>query len=57
MDQIDRRILSILRLNARTPLKAIAEQTFLSSPRFPPALSGWSGRGSFRDITPRSTPS
>ena len=32
MDQIDRRILSILRLNARTPLKAIAEQTFLSSP-------------------------
>ena len=32
MDQIDRRILSILRLNARTPLKSIAEQTFLSSP-------------------------
>ena len=32
MDNIDRRILSILQENARTPLKVIAEQVFLSSP-------------------------
>ena len=32
MDAIDRKILSILQENARTPLKAIAEQVFLSSP-------------------------
>ena len=32
MDNIDRRILTILQKNARTPLKTIAEQVFLSSP-------------------------
>lgn len=32
MDNIDRKILSILQDNARTPLKVIAEQVFLSSP-------------------------
>lgn len=32
MDHIDRRILTILQENARTPLKVIAEQVFLSSP-------------------------
>ena len=32
MDKIDRQILDILQKNARTPLKAIAEQVFLSSP-------------------------
>ena len=32
MDNIDRRILTILQENARTPLNAIAEQVFLSSP-------------------------
>ena len=32
MDNIDRKILTILQDNARTPLKAIAEQVFLSSP-------------------------
>jgi len=32
MDNIDRKILNILQENARTPLKAIAEQVFLSSP-------------------------
>lgn len=32
MDSIDRKILSILQSNARTPLKVIAEQVFLSSP-------------------------
>ena len=32
MDSIDRRILTILQENARTPLKVIAEQVFLSSP-------------------------
>lgn len=32
MDNIDRKILIILQENARTPLKAIAEQVFLSSP-------------------------
>lgn len=32
MDNIDRKILTILQENARTPLKAIAEQVFLSSP-------------------------
>ena len=32
MDNIDRRILTILQKNARTPLKVIAEQVFLSSP-------------------------
>ena len=32
MDNIDRRILAILQQNARTPLKVIAEQVFLSSP-------------------------
>ncbi len=32
MDTIDRRILTILQENARTPLKVIAEQVFLSSP-------------------------
>ena len=32
MDNIDKRILTILQENARTPLKAIAEQVFLSSP-------------------------
>lgn len=32
MDQIDRRILTLLQENARTPLKVIAEQVFLSSP-------------------------
>ncbi len=32
MDNIDRRILGILQENARTPLKVIAEQVFLSSP-------------------------
>lgn len=32
MDHIDRRILTILQQNARTPLKVIAEQAFLSSP-------------------------
>lgn len=32
MDNIDRRILTLLQENARTPLKVIAEQVFLSSP-------------------------
>lgn len=32
MDNIDRRILTLLQQNARMPLKAIAEQVFLSSP-------------------------
>lgn len=32
MDNIDRKILNILQENARTPLKQIAEQVFLSSP-------------------------
>lgn len=32
MDIIDRKILTILQENARTPLKVIAEQVFLSSP-------------------------
>ena len=32
MDTIDRNILTILQQNARTPLKVIAEQVFLSSP-------------------------
>ena len=32
MDHNDRRILNILQKNARTPLKEIAEQVFLSSP-------------------------
>jgi len=32
MDNIDRKILNILQENARTPLKVIAEQVFLSSP-------------------------
>ena len=32
MDTIDRRIISILQENARTPLKVIAEKTYLSSP-------------------------
>jgi len=32
MDTIDRKILTILQQNARTPLKVIAEQVFLSSP-------------------------
>jgi len=32
MDNIDRKILNILQENARTPLKMIAEQVFLSSP-------------------------
>ncbi len=32
MDSIDKQILDMLRLNARTPLKTIAEKVFLSSP-------------------------
>ena len=32
MDNIDRKILTILQDNARTPLKVVAEQVFLSSP-------------------------
>ena len=32
LDTIDRKILTILQQNARTPLKVIAEQVFLSSP-------------------------
>ena len=32
MDNIDKKILTILQENARTPLKMIAEQVFLSSP-------------------------
>ena len=32
MDSIDKRIISILQENARTPLKVIAEKTYLSSP-------------------------
>ena len=32
MDNIDKKILNILQGNARTPLKVIAEQVFLSSP-------------------------
>ena len=32
MDNIDRKILTIFQSNARTPLKLIAEQVFLSSP-------------------------
>ncbi|MBQ7786427.1 MAG: Lrp/AsnC family transcriptional regulator [Clostridia bacterium] len=32
MDNIDKKILTILQENARTPLKVIAEQVFLSSP-------------------------
>lgn len=32
MDHVDKKILSILQQNARTPLKVIAEQVFLSSP-------------------------
>lgn len=32
MDHIDRQIINILQKNARTPLKTIAEKTFLSSP-------------------------
>lgn len=32
MDNIDKQILSMLQKNARTPLKALAEKVFLSSP-------------------------
>ena len=32
MDKVDQKIISILQKNARTPLKVIAEQVFLSSP-------------------------
>lgn len=32
MDNIDREIITILQENARTPMKVIAERTFLSSP-------------------------
>ncbi|MBQ9008298.1 MAG: AsnC family transcriptional regulator, partial [Clostridia bacterium] len=32
MDQIDRKILNLLKQNARMPLKAIAEEVYLSSP-------------------------
>lgn len=32
LDQIDKKILNILQENARTPVKEIAEQVFLSSP-------------------------
>lgn len=32
MDQIDRKVISILQHNARMPLKAIASQVFLSAP-------------------------
>lgn len=32
MDRIDKKIITLLQKNARMPLKALAEQVFLSSP-------------------------
>ena len=32
MDEIDKKIITLLQQNARTPLKTLAEHVFLSSP-------------------------
>lgn len=36
LDNIDRKIIEMLQKNARTPVKEIAKEVFLSSPLFPP---------------------
>lgn len=45
MDNIDRKILTILQENARTPLKVIAEQVFLSSPAVSARIERLEGAG------------
>ena len=40
MDKIDKKIITLLQQNARMPLKALAENVFLSSPRFQQELKG-----------------
>lgn len=42
MDKIDITLLSLLQKNARTPIKALAQAVFLSSP----AISAFGNRGS-----------
>ena len=50
MDTIDRKILTILQQNARTPLKVIAEQVFLSSPAVSARIERLERRAIFRAI-------
>ena len=45
LDNIDKSIIRILQENARTPVKDIAKEVFLSSRRFLPGLSGWKNEG------------
>ncbi len=41
MDDLDRKILSLLAKNARMPVKEIAEQVALTSRPFPAASTSW----------------
>ena len=51
MDNIDRKILTILQQNARTPLKVIAEQVFLSSPAVSARIERLEKQGVIRAYT------
>lgn len=45
LDNIDKSIIRILQENARTPVKDIAKEVFLSSPAVSARLSGWKNEG------------
>lgn len=45
LDNIDKSIIRILQENARTPVKDIAKEVFLSSPAVSAGLSGWKNEG------------
>ena len=56
MDNIDRKILTILQQNARTPLKVIAEQVFLSSPAVSARIERLESAGYILEIEPSQKP-
>lgn len=45
LDNIDRKIIKMLQKNARTPVKEIAKEVFLSSPPSPPGSNTWKKTG------------
>lgn len=45
LDNIDRKIIEMLQKNARTPVKEIAKEVFLSSPPSPPESNTWKKTG------------
>ena len=50
MDKIDKQILEILQENARTPLKSIAEQVFLSSPAVSSRIDHLEKQGNYKKL-------